>query len=457
MSASARPIRLNAFVVNALTHQSPSSWRHPADRGHRYRDLDHWIELAQTIDRAGFDALFIADGLGISDVYGGSGEAALRNGIQVPMAEPFSLVSAMAAATRTLGFGVTASVSYEPPFALARRFSTLDHLTKGRIGWNVVTGYMKSASTNLGLKQAPHDERYAIADEFMEVCYKLWEYSWEDDAVIADPESGIFVDPAKVHPVGHKGAYYELPGVYLCEPSPQRTPVIFQAGASSKGLEFAGKHAEAVFVSGPSTNVIKSNVDKLRAAAEEAGRSGDDLTVYLQMTPVVGKTNREAKARYDSYLDVASTEGALTLFGGWTGLDLSGVPADQPLKYVETDAGRSALAVFTADDPNCEWTTEQIAKHLAVGGRGPVAVGAPDEVADELERWVEETGADGFNLAYATTPGTFEEVAGLVVPELQRRGRMAPVQEGRTLREVLGGAGPRLSEPHVGASYRQWR
>jgi FMN-dependent oxidoreductase (nitrilotriacetate monooxygenase family) len=452
---TAKPIHLNAFVADAVTHQSPASWRHAGDRGGDYKRLDHWIGLAKTLDQAGFDALFIADGIGISDVYGGGPEAALRRGIQVPMGDPNVLVSAMAAVTTNLGFGITASVSYEPPFNLARRYTTLDHLTNGRVGWNVVTGYMKSASTNLGLEQVPHDERYALADEFMEVCYKLWEYSWEEDAVVADVRTGVYADVDKIHPIDHKGTYFNVPGVFLCEPSPQRTPVIFQAGASSAGLAFAGKHAEAVFVSGPSTAVVRRNVDKLRAAAEAAGRSGSDLTIYVQMTPVVGETSREATAKFENYLDLASTEGALSLFGGWTGLDLAGVPGDQPLKYVETDAGRSALAVFTADDPNREWTTDQIARHLAVGGRGPVAVGAPDEVADELEKWIEETGADGFNLAYATTPGTFEEVAGLVIPELERRGRMAARSDGQTLREVVSGRGPRLQEPHVGASYRR--
>lgn len=451
---TASPIHLNAFVADALTHQSPASWRHPGDRGRDYKDLDHWIELARTLDGAGFDALFVADGIGISDVYGGGPEAALRHGIQVPMADPNVLVSAMAAATSTLGFGITASVSYEPPFNLARRFTSLDHYTRGRVGWNVVTGYMKSASTNLGLEQVPHDERYALADEFMEVCYKLWEYSWEDDAVVADVASGVYADTDKIHPIEHRGTYFQVPGVFLCEPSPQRTPVIFQAGASSAGLAFAGKHAEAVFVSGPSTTVVRRNVDKLRAAAEQAGRDGDDLTIYVQMTPVVGETTAEAVAMFEGYLDLASTAGALSLFGGWTGLDLAGVPGDQPLRYVDTDAGRSALAVFTADDPGRGWTTDQIARHLAVGGRGPVAVGAPDEVADEMERWIEETGADGFNLAYATTPGTFEQVAGLVVPELQRRGRTAAPVAGRTLREVVGGGGARLQAPHVGASHR---
>lgn len=450
-----RPIRLNAFAKNAISHQSSGLWRHPDDRGRRYTDLEHWIELARMLDGAGFDALFLADTLGFNDVYGGSRDAAVANGVQIPMADPMMLISAMAAVTTGLGFGITASVSYEHPYALARRFTTLDHLTKGRVGWNVVTGYMKSAAENLGLRQLPHDERYAMAEEHLEVCYKLWEGSWEDGAIVDEPVTGIFADPSKVHDLGHHGKYFDVPGAFLCEPSPQRTPVIFQAGASSKGLAFAGRHAEAVFVSGPSTTVVARNVAKLREQVAAAGRDPESVTVYVQFTPVVAENDEAAESKFRSYLDVASYEGALALFGGWTGLDLSDVPPDKPLRYVDTDAGRSALAVFTSDDPDREWTTAGIARHIAVGGRGPVAVGGPAKVADEMERWIDETGADGFNLAFAVTPGTFADVAEFVVPELRRRGRAISGARGRTLRESLGGRGCYLPSDHVAATHRR--
>lgn len=450
-----RPIRLNAFAKNAISHQSSGLWRHPDDRGRRYTDLGHWIELARTLDDAGFDALFLSDTLGFNDVYGDSRDAAVANGVQIPMGDPMMLISAMAAATTGLGFAITASVSYEHPYSLARRFTTLDHLTKGRLGWNVVTGYMKSAAENLGLRQLPHDERYALAEEHLEVCYKLWEGSWEDDAIAADPVSGIFADPSKVHDIGHHGKYFDVPGAFLCEPSPQRTPVIFQAGASPKGLAFAGRHAEAVFVSGPSTTVVARNVAKLREQVVAAGRDPKSVKVYIQFTPIVAENDAAAEKKFDSYLDVASYKGALALFGGWTGLDLSGVPPDKPLRYVDTDAGRSALAVFTSDDPNKEWTTAEIAKHIAVGGRGPLAVGGPATVTDEMERWIDETGADGLNLAFAVTPGTFADVAEYVVPELRRRGRAVEADQALTLRESLGGKGSRLPNDHIGATHRR--
>jgi long-chain alkane monooxygenase len=447
-----RRIHLNAFAMNCAGHQSAGLWRHPDDRSHRYTDLEHWIGLARTLEEAGFDALFLADVLGVYDVYGGSREAAVRAGAQVPLGDPLLLVPALAAATSRLGFGVTVSVSYEHPYALARRLTTLDHLTKGRVAWNVVTGYLASAAANLGLgEQLAHDERYAMAEEYLEVCYRLWEESWEEDAVVRDAERGVYTDPAKVHGIAHHGTWFDVPGPFLCEPSPQRTPVIFQAGASSRGQAFAGRHAEAVFVSGPSTAVVAKSVAGIRAAVAEAGREPASVTIFVQLAPVVAPTSQEAQELYASYLAVASREGAMALFGGWTGLDLADVPPDEPLRHVENDAGRSALASFTVDDPDREWTVAEVAAHLAVGGRGPVAVGSPTEIADEMERWIDETGADGFNLAYAVSPGTFEQVAELVVPELRRRGRMPAEPPRGTLREVLGGAGPRVGAGHPAA------
>ncbi|GLZ47765.1 N5,N10-methylene tetrahydromethanopterin reductase [Actinomycetospora sp. NBRC 106375] len=451
-----RRIHLNAFAMNCAGHQSAGLWRHPSDEGFRYTDVEHWVDLARVLEDAGFDALFLADVLGIYDVYGGSRDAALRAGTQVPLGDPMLPVPAMAAATSRLGFGITVSVSYEHPYALARRFATLDHLTKGRVGWNVVTGYLASAAANLGLgDQLPHDQRYEMAEEYLEVCYKLWEGSWEDDAVVRDAERGVYTDPAKVHDVAHHGTWFDVPGPFLCEPSPQRTPTIFQAGASSRGQAFAGRHAEAVFVSGPSTTVVAKSVAGIRAAAAEAGRDPESVTIFVQLAPVVAPTAAEARKRYDEYLAVASQEGALALFGGWTGLDLGGLDPHEPLRHVETDAGRSALASFTTDDPDREWTLAEVTAHLAVGGRGPVVVGSPTEVADAMEHWVDETGADGFNLAYAVTPGTFVDVARLVVPELRRRGRMPAIPPAGTLREVLGGAGPRAAKDHPAAGHRR--
>jgi FMN-dependent oxidoreductase (nitrilotriacetate monooxygenase family) len=450
-------ILLNAFDMACVGHQSAGLWRHPDDQGHRYRDLDYWTELAQLLERGGFDALFLADVLGVYDVYGGSRDAAVRQAAQIPVNDPVLAVPAMAAVTERLGFGVTVSLAYEQPYALARRLTTLDHLTKGRVAWNIVTSYLDSAARNLGRgEQIPHDERYELAEEYLQVCYKLWEGSWESDAVVRDAVRGVFTDPAKVHDIEHKGRYFDVPGPFLCEPSPQRTPVLFQAGASPRGSRFAGTHAEAVFVSGPSPAVLRRSVDAVRASAEAAGRDPRAVKVFAMLTAIAGATDAEAIAKRDSYLQYASHEGAMALFGGWTGVDLADADPGQRLEYVETDATRSALASFTTADPDRDWTVGEVGRFIAIGGRGPVVVGSGATVADELERWVDESGVDGFNLAYAVTPGTFVDFVEHVVPELRSRGRAQTGYTAPTLRQNLGTSpGPLLADDHPGSRYRR--
>ncbi len=268
-----REILINAFHMNTVGHQSPGIWTHPRDRSRHYTDLDSWCDLARTLERGLIDGLFLADVLGIYDVYAGSPDAALRNAIQVPVNDPTLLIPAMALVTEHLGFGVTCTLSYEPPYPFARRMSTLDHLTKGRIGWNIVTGYLNSAAKGMGqAAQRGHDRRYDVAEDYMQVVYKLWEGSWEDGAVVADRERRIFADPAKVHRVVHDGEFYKLDAIHLSEPSIQRTPVLYQAGASGRGRQFAASHAECIFINGPSQQVIKPIVADLRRRAAEAGR-----------------------------------------------------------------------------------------------------------------------------------------------------------------------------------------
>ncbi|MFC4001900.1 LLM class flavin-dependent oxidoreductase [Prauserella oleivorans] len=449
-------IYLNAFDMACVGHQSAGLWRHPDDQGYRYTDLEYWTTLARTLEWGGFDAVFLADVLGVYDVYGGSRDAAVSDAAQFPVNDPAMAVSAMAAVTETLGFGVTMSLTYEQPYSLARRLSTLDHLTRGRVAWNIVTSYLESAAANLGLeRQIPHDERYEIAEEYVDVCYQLWEGSWEDDAVVRDVRRGVYTDPAKVHDIEHKGRYFTVPGPFLCEPSPQRTPVLFQAGTSPRGVEFAGAHAEAVFVSGPTTAVVRPSVDRVRAAAAACGRDPRAIKVFAMLTPIVAETDEQARDKLRSYEQLVSVPGAFALFGGWTGVDLAELDPHEPLRYVDSDANRSALASFTTADPDREWTPHDLAAEIGLGGRGPVVTGTPCAVADELERWTEEADVDGFNLAYVTTPGTFLDFARLVVPELRRRGRVPERQQPGTLRERLGGAGPRLPADHPGAAHRR--
>jgi FMN-dependent oxidoreductase (nitrilotriacetate monooxygenase family) len=450
-AAMTKPIRFNAFQMNTVGHQSPGLWTHPRDTSHRYTQAAHWVELARLLEQGRFDALFLADVLGIYDVYEGSPDAALRNAVQVPLADPLALVPLLAHATTHLGFGVTAALTYEHPYTFARRMSTLDHLSGGRVGWNIVTGYLDSAARNLGLARQPgHDDRYDLADEYLEVVYKLWEKSWEDGAVLRDKVSGVYADPRRVHPIRHQGTHYAVPGIHLCEPSPQRTPFLYQAGTSPRGLAFAARHAEATFVAGPGKRVVKGYVDRIREAARAAGRAPDEVLIYTQALIVTAPTSEEAQAKYQDYLEHVDVEAALALLSGWTGVDFSRQPLDARIEYVDTDAGRTALASLSAADPARSWTVREAARFVGLGGRGPVIVGDPREVADQLEAWLEETGADGFNLAFAVAHESMRDVVELVVPELQRRGRYRKEYKGDTLRAQLTGRGDRLPEHHAG-------
>ena len=451
-----KPIRFNAFQMNTASHQSPGLWRHPRNTA-LYTDAAYWVSLTQVLDAGGFDAIFLADVLGAYDVYAGSVDAALKHGVQLPLNDPLALVPLIAQATTRLGISVTAAVSYEHPYTFARRMSTLDHVSGGRVGWNIVTGYLDSAARNLGQeRQLGHDARYDLADEFLEVVYKLWEKSWEDGAVLRDRARGVYTDPSRVHPIKHQGAHYTVPGIHLCEPSPQRTPFLYQAGASPRGIAFAARHAEATFVSGPTRGIVRRYVDSARAATRAAGRDGDALLVYAQALIVTGATEAEAQARLQEYQEHIDVKAALALLSGWTGVDFSRYDLDDAIDYIDTEAGRSALASLSVADPDRRWTVREAARFIGLGGRGPVIVGDPAQVADQLEAWLDETGIDGFNLAFALPHEDMQAVVDLIVPELQRRGRYRLDAGGAslTLRERLLGAGPRLPDTHPGRQVR---
>ena len=455
-----RRMYLNAFDMTCVGHQSPGCWSHPLDQSHRYKDLNYWTELAQILERGHFDTLFLADVLGTYDVYQGSRTAAVRQAAQVPVNDPVPSIAAMAAVTKRLGFAITISLTYEQPYSFARRMSTLDHLTNGRVAWNIVTSYLQSAAVNLGLStQISHDERYNLAEEFMEVCYKLWEGSWEDNAVVRDRRNRLFTHPDRIHDINHHGKYYKVPGVHLCEPSPQRTPVLFQAGASSKGQRFAARHAEGMFVIGLNPKGLRRLVDGIRKQAADEGRDPRSVKIFALVTPVVAETDEAAQAKFAEYQKYASLEGALALYGGWTGVDLSTVDPGAPLVHVENDSLRSVGEMLTKGDPDKVWTAAEVAKFIGVGGMGPVIVGSPTTVADKLEYWMREADVDGFNFAYAITPGTFIDFVDLVVPELRRRGLVPreedDQQEGQTLRERLGQGSARLRADHPGSEYRK--
>lgn len=449
---SKKQILLNAFDMNCVGHINHGLWTHPRDNSSQYKTLAYWTELAQLLERGLFDGLFIADIVGVYDIYQDSVDVTLKESIQLPVNDPLLLVSAMAAVTRHLGFGLTANLTYEAPYLFARRLSTLDHLSGGRVGWNIVTGYLDSAAMAMGLtEQVEHDRRYDQADEYLEVLYKLWEGSWEDDAVVQDRERRIYAQPEKVHKVQHEGEFYRVEGYHLCEPSPQRTPLLFQAGSSTRGLQFAGQHAECVFISGQNKPATRAQVDKVRNAAIAAGRDGQAVKVFMGLTVIVAATQAQAWAKHAEYLSYASAEAGVAHFAASTAIDFARYELDEPIEYVKGNAIESATKTLQNND----WTRRKLLDQHALGGRYITLVGDPEQVADALEAWIAETGLDGFNLTRTVTPESYADFIDLVIPVLQARGSYKTAYAQGTLREKVFGKGPGLPEGHAGFSYKR--
>ena len=389
----------------------------------------------------------------------------------------------MAAVTKYLVFGITGSTSFEPPFLLAKRFSTLDHLTKGRIGWNIVTSWKKAAFKAIGLDNPiEHDERYTQADEYLRVLYKsvafldlkvtssvltksdrLWEGSWAPDAIIRDAATDSYADPDRIRTINHQGKYFSLSTKHIVDPTPQRTPFLFQAGTSTAGSAFAATHAEAIFVSSQSRTTLRSKIDNIRSLAAQQGRDPRSIKVFATFTPILGRTDEEAREKYEHLRQYASTIGGLVLFSGWTGIDISRIPLDQELSAAsatEANRVRSILEAFTTPTKEVPaWTPRAVAERAAFGGLASVSVGSPATVADEMELWCREADVDGFNVGYVTTPGSFEDLVDLLIPELRTRGLYpelpAVEDEALTAREKIYGKGQRgLREDHVGSRYK---
>ncbi|EGO56010.1 hypothetical protein NEUTE1DRAFT_47921 [Neurospora tetrasperma FGSC 2508] len=455
---------INAFVEMCSGHQSPGLWRHPSDQSHNFTSVQHWVELAKLLESARFHGIFIADVLGGYDVYRDSLTPAIVSGAQWPVNEPLSVVPAMAAATKSLGFGVTVSTSYEAPYHLHRRLATVDHLTNGRLGWNIVTSYLDSAARNIAgrEKQVAHDERYEQAEEYLRVMYKLFASSWRDDAVVLDRERGVYTDPEAVRQINHEGKFFSVPGPAIVQPTPQRVPLLLQAGTSKAGKLFAAQHAEAIFVSSHAPQVCAKNIAEVRQLAREKfGRDGSKIKVLSLVTPILGRTEEEAKEKLADYRKFASTEGALALFGGWTGMDLSKYGDDEELREVESNAVRSTVEAYARfSPPGSKWTKHTVAEHVSIGGNGPILVGTPEQVADGLEAWINEADVDGFNFAYALFPGSFQDIIDLLLPELKKRGLFWDdyAVPGGTYRENFYGAqGQKYPlEEHIASKY-QWK
>ena len=443
---------LNLFEMNTVSHITHGLWRLPGNNRERFNDIEYWTELAQLLEDGGFDGVFLADVIGTYDTFRGGPETALREGMQIPSNDPLLVVPAMAAVTRTLGFGVTFSTTYEPPFAFARRMSTLDHLTKGRIGWNIVTSYLPNAARNFGLDdEVPHDRRYDIADEYLHVLYKLWEGSWDDDAVRRDRDGGIYTDPSKVRYIDHVGETHRVAGPHLVHPSPQRTPVLFQATGSPAGSAFAGRHAEVLFTGGRTTEQFQAVKRSVQDAAVAQGRTEDSVRFIVQAGVIVGRTQEEAEDKWRLYQAYTSLDGILAHQG--LPVDLTAAPRD--ITVAEAIA-RSGKDLGRAPQLPLDRTVGEVLDQVRVGrAERFFVVGTPDVVADEIERWLDVDGIDGINLRQYHSFGTAQDFAELVVPELRRRGRLPEAGEhaGATLRERIFGH-PRLPSEHVGTRYR---
>lgn len=431
-------LHLNLFTMNSVEHVSPGTWRLPGDASDRYTDRSYWTDVARTAERGGFDAVFFADVRGIYDVYDDDRETAIERAVQTPANDPSYVVPAMAEVTENLGFAVTRSTTYTHPYQLAREFSTLDHVTDGRIAFNVVTSYLESAAANLGLEdRMDHDERYDRADEFMDVCYALWEDSWDGDAVVKDRDRGVYAEPDRVHSIDHDGERFVVPGPHGCEPSPQRTPVIFQAGSSERGREFAAKNAEAVFVSQPTKTAVADYISDMEERLVAHDRDPDAVKFFVGVVPIVGESEAIAEAKYKRYREAVDPEATLALLSGFLDMDLSRLDPDQRVEHIETEAIQGAVNAFTANDPDRDWTVREVAQFAGLGSTSPIIVGDPESVAEDLAAWYQEVGVDGLNIKEVVRTGTLDDFVDLVVPELRDRGIVRDTDAGATLRETI--------------------
>ncbi|GAA3693928.1 LLM class flavin-dependent oxidoreductase [Arthrobacter ginkgonis] len=457
---------------------------HPQNKTATWDSIDYWASLARTLDDAGFDFLFFADTYGYPTLDGTLPDAVVRHGIQFPGLDPMLMISALARETRRLGFVVTSPTTVERPYATARRFASLDQYTGGRIGWNVVTGSSQATTDALfGLGGgATHDSRYDAADEFVDLCLNFWEGGWEDDAVVRTADA--YADPARVHPTVHDGTHFSAHGTFAVAPTPQRTPVLFQAGTSARGRAFAARNAECVFIQGQSIAQAARVVAEIRAEAVRAGRDPRSIRIVSGTTITVAPTPAEAAGRRAALEAQYTLEDAAVMFSGFTGVNLVGVDPALPL----TEVGGPSSSAPSSNAPSSNQGQTLVDRYVRPGEpiptvgdvldrfrltalRGFQVTGTPDQVADELEAIAEGTGLDGFMLEPTFGgPAAFTDFIDLVLPLLRERGLVPPENpvppaagagEGPTpaptLRERLTGGGPRLPQAHPGSRFRRAR
>jgi long-chain alkane monooxygenase len=444
------PLHFNAFLMYTASHYHHGQWRQPDARNADFNDVDVWISLARRLEEGRFDGIFFADVVGLHGPRDGDYTVNLRQGLQIPSNDPLALMSALAVSTEHLGLAFTSSIIQEHPFDFARKMSTLDHISKGRIAWNIVTSGLDNTARNFGLDRLPgREDRYRWAEEYVDVVFKLWEGSWDDDALLRDREQGIFADPTKVYKINHVGPRYQVVGPHLVSPSPQRTPVLFQAGASGPGKAFAARNAEAIFIAASSPEVAKVDIEETRALAVQAGRKPDDIKFFQALTFIVGDTEQEAHAEEARLDNFVSAEGYLAHHNYGMRPDGTLYPPDTPLSEIETIGSQAVLDWTRRGVTGRDAVVADLAQILTHRNR---LVGTPAQIADELERW-QAAGVEGVNVTNWYIPRSYDDFIDKVTPELQRRGLARIEYEPGTLRAKLFGS-DRLNERHPAASYR---
>lgn len=430
-----KQMHLSGFMIYCPAPHMIMSWVYPREKIRRqWYETEYWVEIAQTLERGKLDMFFFAD-LWI----GGMTDASIRYAIQFPIQDPSILVPHMAAHTKKLGFAITMSTTFYPPYMLARMMASLDHVTKGRVGWNIVSSIAQEEAEKFGTDLPPHDERYDRADEYMDVCYGLWD-SWDDDALLMDMENGIFADPKKIHRLDHHGKYYNVQGPLTVIPSPQRRPYLFQAGQSDRGREFAAKHAECIFAAASGVKQMREFCDDIAGRAEANGRDPKSIKIMWGAQPLVAHSESEARDRQLEIRERIPLEASLALMSGHFNCDLSQYDIDKPVCDLEIMGTQGMLEIYTKADPNV--TLRDIAgSYLSGSDEGPM-IGTPEHVADNMQYLLEEGGGDGFQITpsyYA--PDYFLDLTRDLIPVLQKRGAFRTEYEGNTLRDYLNGPG----------------
>jgi len=432
-----RKMHLAQFLVHGPTYHSLAMWRHPktAAAGYDWSRPALYQHIARVCERGLFDMVFFADLNYISDTYRQSLGPALRYAAQAPEHDPIPLLSWMAAATRHIGVASTFSVSQHHPFYAARLWATLDHLTEGRAGWNVVTSINHNQDANFGVDRPPADLRYDRAHEFIEVCRKLWS-SWDEDAVVMDREGAVFADAAKVNRIEHAGAFFRSRGPLNVVRSPQNGPAILQAGTSPKGVDFAARYADAIFAIQPRPEDAKRYFDGIKGRMAELGRAPEQCRILFGAQPIIGSSEAEAREKQDEHNALVPLEGGMTILSAHADYDLSKIGLDEPMAdRVEPELQR--LKTRFRKPSGESMTLREVAQRHGQSVGLPQFVGTVKSVADQMEAFLLTAGGDGFMLSPIYCPGAIEEFVDLVVPELQRRGLMRTRYEGRTMRDLL--------------------